>query len=124
MRAAAMLLAALALAAAFAGPATPSTPASGLRGIVLRGPTEPVCVVDDPCEAPAAGIVLQFSRAGTVAARVQTGPAGGYAVRLRAGVYAVSTPAARIGSALTPRRVRVLQGRVTRVDFHLDTGIQ
>jgi hypothetical protein len=123
MRVVAAMLAALAIGSAFAGAAT-TGPASGLRGVVMRGPTSPVCIEDKPCEEPAAGIVLRFSRAGTTVARVKTGPRGGYVVRLRRGTYTVTTPHRRVGVGLTPRVVRVPQGRVARVDFHLDTGIQ
>lgn len=124
MRVMASTVVVLALAIASAGAAAPSVPASGLRGVVVRGPITPVCVVDEPCEAPAAGIVLRFSRLGVVVARVTTGPAGGYRVRLRPGTYAVATMRRGIGSGLTPRFVSVPRGRFARVDFHLDTGIQ
>lgn len=91
----------------------------------MRGPITPVCIEEQPCDAPAAGIVLRFSRAGTVVARVTTGPAGGYRVRLRPGTYTATTSVERtIGSGLTPKTVRVPRGRFARVDFHLDTGIQ
>src|SRR5687768_6992642 len=124
MRAVSITLAALALAPAVAGFAAPSQPASGLRGIVLRGPTKPVCPEAEPCTEPAAAIVLRFGRSGLVVSQVKTGAAGGYPVRLRPGKYAVTTPQHRVGSGLTPRVVQVPQGRVARVDFHLDTGIQ
>ena len=94
MRVVAVTLAALALASA--GAASPSSLASGLR----------------------------FSRAGALVARVKTGPAGGYTVRMRPGVYTVTVLPFRVGMALTPRRVRVPESRLARIDFHLDTGIQ
>jgi hypothetical protein len=123
MRVAAVILAALAFASATAEANRP--PSSGLRGTVLRSPTRPVCLDSAPCSAPAAGITLQFWRAGALVARVRTGPAGGYAVRLASGSYLVKTPQApRIGAGLTPRAVRVPKGRVARVDFVIDTGIQ
>jgi hypothetical protein len=106
----------------FAG-APVATQVSGLRGLVMQGPTGPVCR-DDPCEEPAAGIVLQFRRDGKVVAEVKTTMAGRYSVRLRAGSYAVKTPRRRVGTGLTPRVVRVPRGRIARVEFHLDTGIQ
>lgn len=109
--------------AAFA-PASEPAVTSGLRGVVMRGPTTPVCREDDPCEKPAAGLVLVFSRSGSVAARVTTTRAGTYVVRLRAGWYTVTTPGRGVGSGITPRAARVLAGRIRRVDFHLDTGIQ
>jgi len=123
MRVAAFTLAAFALAAALAGAATPVGTTSGLRGVVMRGPTAPVCRDGDPCEEPAAGILLRFSRAGSVVARVRTGASGAYRLRLRPGRYAVTTPH-HVGTGLTPRLVRVPVGRIARVNFHLDTGLQ
>jgi hypothetical protein len=91
----------------------------------MEGPIKPVCKVDEPCEKPAAGVVLQFKRAGHVVARIRTSQRGTYRVRLRSGSYAVTTvPPRRIGSGLTPRTVRVPKGRMARRDFHLDTGLQ
>ena len=97
---------------------------SGLYGVVLRGPVTPVCVEDDPCTRPAAGLVLVFTRAGKVT-RVTTRADGTYRVRLVAGWYAVKAiPSARVGTGLTPSRVKVVAGRMVHRDFLLDTGIQ
>ena len=112
----------LALASAFAG-AAGSRNASGLRGLVMRGPTTPVCY-DDSCEAPAKGLVLQFRRNGQIKAQVKTSQTGSYRVTLRPGRYAVTTPALQPRQRLTPQLVRVPRGRVGRVDLHLDTGLQ
>ena len=90
----------------------------------MRGPTKPVCEDTQPCEEPAAGVVLRFKQDDRVVARVTTGRAGGYRVKLRPGRYAVTTPNRRVGTGLTPRFVRAPTGRVARVDFHLDTGLQ
>jgi len=90
----------------------------------MRGPIKPVCGDNDPCEEPAAGVVLRFSRGGVVVARVTTGRAGGYRVKLRPGRYSVTTRKRRPGMDLTPSVIRVPKGRMARVDFHLDTGIQ
>ncbi|HKB19877.1 MAG TPA: hypothetical protein VKC65_02610, partial [Gaiellaceae bacterium] len=87
MRALVLVSAVLALASAFVGGAD-SRNASGLRGIVMRGPTTPVCY-DDSCEAPAKGLVLQFRRNGQITARVTTSQTGRYHVTLRPGLYAV-----------------------------------
>ena len=124
MRVVALVLAALALAAVSAAAAARSVPSAGLRGVVMRGPITPVCKEGDPCDAPAAGVLLRFTRTGMAPARVRTGPAGGYAIRLRPGTYTVTAPEARPWMLLTPSRVRVPEGRIARVDFHLDTGIQ
>ena len=122
MRALVLVLAVLALASAFAGSAD-SRNASGLRGVVMRGPTSPVCH-DESCEAPAKGLVLLFRRNGRVKAQVKTNPTGKYLAKLRPGTYAVTTPALRPVQRLTPQLVRVPRERVKRVDFHLYTGVQ
>jgi hypothetical protein len=98
---------------------------SGLHGVVMRGPTQPVCRASTPCDAPAAGAVLVFSRGGRVAARVRVGESGRYTVRLAPGTYAVRERAAvRIGTGLRPGSVRVVRGLDRRVDFFIDTGIR
>lgn len=125
MRVAAISLVALVFGSGLAGATTPIGVKSGLRGVVMRGPIRPVCGENDPCDAPASGVVLRFSRAGVVVARATTGSAGGYRVKLRAGRYAVTTSSTpRVGTGVTPSVVRVPRGRVARVDFHIDTGIQ
>ena len=44
---------------------------------------------------------------------------------LPAGLYAVRRPGTTsIGRKLEPNRVRVYAGRLTRVDFSIDTGIR
>lgn len=95
-----------------------------LHGVVTRGPITPVCRTGMPCNEPARGAVLAFSRSGKVAARVKVGVTGRYAVRLAAGTYTVrQVPAPRIGFGIRPDRVRV--GPVsTRADFFIDTGIR
>jgi hypothetical protein len=125
MRVVAITLAALAVAAAGAGGALSTRPPSGLHGTVMRGPTKPICEEGETCEAPAVGVVLQFRYAGRVVAQTKTGAGGAYTVRLKPATYVVTTPPPRrVGSGLTPNRVKVLPGRLVRVDFHLDTGIQ
>jgi hypothetical protein len=124
VRSAARLFAALALALFFAGAAA-SAPVSGLRGVVMEGPIKPVCRVDEPCERPVRGLVLEFKRAGRVVARVKTSLKGTYSIRLRAGTYSVTTvPQRRVGTGLTPKSVRVPKGRMAKRDFHLDTGLR
>ena len=105
-------------------PAGATTSPSGLRGIVLRGPTQPVCREGVPCDAPAANLVLRFSRSGRFGARATTGPRGGYRVLLAPGRYGVSTGQRTIGVGLTPRFAVVPRGGIARVDFDLDTGIR
>jgi hypothetical protein len=123
VRVAALSLAVLALTPALSG-ANATRQVSGLRGVVMQGPTRPVCRENEPCEEPAPRLELRFARAGKVVARVRTDRGGKYSVRLRPGVYAVSVPRSRPGIELTPHSTRVPRGRVARVTFHVDTGVQ
>jgi hypothetical protein len=96
-----------------------------LHGVVTRGPTTPVCQVGVPCSKPAPGVVLVFSRAGVVVARVRSGVRGRYTVHLRTGTYDVRLATApTIGRGLAPRRVVVPLAEQAHVDFEIDTGIR
>ncbi len=106
------------------GAASASVTGSGLRGLVMLSPTRPVCLEEQPCSKPAAGVVIVFRRDGRAAASVTTRADGTYRVLLRPGTYTVVAPRYRVGSGVTPRTVRVPKGRVARVDLEIDTGIQ
>ena len=94
-----------------------------LHGIVMRGPTAPVCMTSKPCDEPAAGAVLVFSRGGH-GVRVRVGPGGRYSVRLAPGTYSVRpSPAPKVGFGMRPDRVVVRRPR-TRANFFIDTGIR
>jgi Carboxypeptidase regulatory-like domain len=98
---------------------------TGLHGTVVRAPTTPVCRVGIPCSAPAAGVVLIFSRDGKAVARATTSARGFYAVTLPPGRYAVRTRTApKIGTGLRPAAVTVPTRARVRVNFTLDTGIR
>ena len=104
--------------------ASETTQVSGLRGLVTLSPTRPVCLEDQPCSKPAAGVVLVFRSVGGSATRVTTRADGTYRVLLRPGRYEVVTPRYRFGSGIRPQAVRVPRGRVAHLDFEIDTGIQ
>jgi hypothetical protein len=108
------------------GAAQATTTASGLRGLVTRGPIAPLCVDGQPCSEPAAHVTLVFSHNGRVVGRAVTKGDGRYRVRLPAGLYSVKRPgpAATIGRGLEPDHARVRPGRFRRVDFSIDTGIR
>lgn len=115
----------MSLTLALAAGAQASVPRGTLAGLVKRGPIAPVCVAEQPCDEPAANVTLLFSRAGSVVARVVTDAQGRYRIRLRAGDYTVRRPGTgTFARRLEPSRVRVLSGRVKRVDFSIDTGIR
>src|SRR5205807_4717435 len=120
---AAILVAFLALLAV--GSAQGTIVRSGLYGDVRRGPISPVCAAEQPCDAPAAGAVLVFSRDGREVARTKARDDGSYRVRLTAGLYTVRRAASTgIDRKLDPNQVRVKPGRFSHVDFSIDTGIR
>jgi hypothetical protein len=98
--------------------------ATGLRGKVMRGPTQPVCYANEPCEEPARGVRLVFSRSGKVVARATTNQKGWYRVTLRPGRYTVGTQNPRVSRNFSPKTATVPTGTVRRVDFDIDTGIR
>ena len=118
----ALVLTALALRTA--GPATPAVAPSGIRGTVSRSPTSPVCTAGVPCSAPAAGITLVALRGGVRVATAMTSAAGRYRFVLRPGTYVVRLLRAPTLGGLSPRTVRVVQGRFTPVNLVVDTGIR
>jgi hypothetical protein len=116
------LLVALALGCGSAGG---STSTSGLKGRVMRGPIQPVCPVNEPCDEPARGVKLLFYRSGKLVARATTNGKGWYRVTLKPGAYTVRTNRpSRFEKVPDPSRVRVPKDRVKRVDFQIDTGIR
>lgn len=108
-----------------AAPTGGVTVSSGLRGVVTRGPISPVCAAEQPCTAPAKHVTLLFSRGGYVVGRSTTDELGRYRVRLPAGLYRVRrTVSTAVGRGLEPDQARVQRGRLTRIDFSIDTGIR
>jgi hypothetical protein len=102
-----------------------ASPEPNVRGSLTRGPIMPVCIEGRPCDAPAVGVVLVFSKAGRDVKRVTTGTGGRFAFRLEPGVYAVRTARKPVlGNVVTPARFRVTGKGVTTLRLHLDTGIR
>lgn len=102
---------------------TAAAAASGLRGAVSRGPTTPVCRAGTPCAAPAAHVLLVFTRPGR-RVEARSNARGRYAVVLPPGTWHVSTVRIGVGGRLSPQTVRVLRDRMRIVDFSIDTGIR
>jgi hypothetical protein len=119
------LLLLIAAATVSAAGAASGATSSGLHGLVTRGPIRPVCMVDQPCDEPAANVRLVFLRNGVVVSRVRTSATGRYRLALAPGRYAVRLPGKPgIGRIVKPQTVRVLRDRYSRVDFSIDTGIR
>jgi hypothetical protein len=112
------------IAAGLALAAGPDAAPSGLHGTVYRGPTTPVCRTDVPCEAPAAGVTLSFSRPGLQARRVKTIADGSYRIMLPAAIYSVTTDQGHFGKTPFPHRIKVRVAHVDKLDFRIDTGIR
>jgi hypothetical protein len=112
-------------AAAAAAVCADAGTATGLHGVVMRGPTTPVCRAGSPCDAPAANVTLVFSHDAADVARTTTTRLGMYRIVLRPGIYSVrALHAGKLGRALAPAQVRVVAGRMRTVDFSIDTGIR
>jgi Carboxypeptidase regulatory-like domain len=113
----------MAVGLALAASATAAPSRSGLHGTVLRGPITPVCRVDVPCDAPAAGLTLTFSAVGVVR-ETKTDKQGAYRIALPPGIYAVRTSSKPFGQTPRPARVHVRAGHSDRIVFRIDTGIR
>jgi hypothetical protein len=93
-----------------------------LHGVVMRGPTKPVCEMTTPCSEPAVHVKLVFHRPG-VDYVTTTDAQGRYSIRLRRGTYTVRvSPPQRIGRGIEPTTV-IVRGPM-RADFDIDTGIR
>ncbi|MFN2469127.1 MAG: hypothetical protein ABR521_13480 [Gaiellaceae bacterium] len=118
-------IAAAALSAAgVAGSQSRFAGVTGLQGTVTMAPTTPVCRVGVPCEGPAAGVTLVFSRAGKAPVTTRTDAQGRYKVALDAAIYTVATGSRRLGGSPYPARVKVRFAHLDRLDFRVDTGIR
>lgn len=105
-------------------PAAPAiTSMSGLRGVVMRGPLTPVCVVERPCFAPARRVVVRFS-SDRVVRSTKTDEHGRYEISLAPGRYTVRVGKSGAFKPPQPRVVRVRAGVVARIDLYVDTGIR
>jgi len=120
----AVLIAAFELVALGATFANATAPTSGLRGLVTRSPIMPVCMEGVPCSGPAKNTPLVFVREGR-RVRTRTDGTGHYRVALFPGWWSVKTAGTvRIGSGISPSRIRVLAARFRVVDLAIDTGIR
>ena len=95
---------------------------TGLEGTVRRGPIQPVCRVDEPCDAPVqADFTLQQDD--RVVARFGSDTVGHFLVYAAPGTYRV-VPDEPIGIGLETPEVVVETDGLTHVDLTFDTGIR
>ncbi len=118
------------IAAAFdagaAGGARTRPPNSGIRGIVLYGPTCPVERPGNTCERPyVANLSFQRAALRGATAHARSGTDGRFSVRLAAGRWLVKVNA---GASLYPRAssrvVSVTARHFTNVTIQVDSGIR
>lgn len=100
---------------------------TGLDGVVLRGPVQPVCRDTDPCEDEPFSARFTVRRpSGLPAAAFESNDAGEFSVALSPGDYVV-VPAADapiMSPASQTRQVVVGESGRTTVELHFDTGIR
>ncbi|MEX2548197.1 MAG: hypothetical protein WD830_10475 [Chloroflexota bacterium] len=106
------------------------TPLSGIRGVVLLGPTCPVGGEPGgnepvPCVTPYAANLVILDSESAVVARVSSGADGAFQVNLPAGEYVV-TPATGADTypIAQPVSVVVSTGQYAEVEINYDTGIR
>lgn len=100
--------------------------ASGLYGVVRKGPVTPVCREGVPCNKPIAGVVLTFVGKSGSQWRATSKANGNYRLALQPGTYRVrvgTASATRFGSSVKPALVTVT-GKFSHQNFLIDTGIR
>lgn len=99
---------------------------TGIRGVVMLGPTCPVENVASPCpDRPFQGDVQATASDGSTTT-ASTDAQGRFTMNLRAGTYvAVAVPASGGGPPTPiPQTVQVRTGSYTAVTLEVDTGIR
>lgn len=98
---------------------------TGLTGVAMRGPTQPVCQVDDPCEAPFAATFDVF-RGGMRVTAFESDADGAFTVGLPAGAYRVipRADAPIVDPSGQAKDVEVGAQGLTVVTLSFDTGIR
>ena len=123
---AAAFLVILAASCASAHCGTPTAPSDTvLIGTVVRGPVQPVCRVDVPCDAPFSATFTVEQRDRVVATFLSDSN-GHFEVRLAPGSYLVipSATAPIISPRAQAKEVSVGANGPTTVMLHFDTGIR
>ena len=97
---------------------------TGLEGTMLRGPTRPVCRVDQPCTAPFKS-GFEVLQGGQIIARFESDAEGHFLVHLPPGTYSVSADeSAPLLARADAHQVTVGPSGLTHVDLEFDTGIR
>lgn len=99
---------------------------TGLQGVVLRGPVQPVCRIDEPCDDEPFVASFSVEQSGRVVSSFTSNEEGKFLVYLKPGRYTI-TPG-QDAPILFPesqgKEVEVLAGELTSVTLSFDTGIR
>ena len=119
----------LALVALITGGCGSGTGPDGVRvrvdGRVVRGPIQPVCQVDTPCDAPfSAGFSVR--QAGHAVTHFQSDTDGRFTIRLAPGAYLVipDADAPIFSPTQQARSLTIPDADSTTVELSFDTGIR
>jgi hypothetical protein len=114
----------VALGAGAAG-AAPARPDSGVRGLVLYGPTCPVQRVGQSCERPyKATIVVSREPSNKLVVRAHSGADGHFTVRLRPGRYELTPTNGIPFPRASTKTITVQAHQFTHVTINFDSGIR
>jgi hypothetical protein len=112
---------------ACAGRGPSSSGDSGIRGIVLLGPTCPVETLESPCpDRPLADVEIRVLRGSDVVATVRSDGEGRFAVALDPGRYEVQAVVEGGGPGMSAKPVDVVvtNGVFNDVNVPVDSGIR
>lgn len=105
--------------------AAPRPRDSGVRGLVVIGPTCPVQRPGQSCVRPyEAWISIRREPAGTVIARVRSAANGRFTVRLGVGRYLLEPRGGLPFPRAHPQTISVRRNRFTAVTIRFDSGIR
>lgn len=104
----------------------PATARSGVRGVVMYGPTCPVEIAGSPCpDRVWSGVVRAVDLNGDAAGETTTGDRGTFQLDLPEGTYDVLAAVEGGGPPTTkPVRVTVTGGGYVKVTLQVDSGIR
>lgn len=104
----------------------PVGPDTGLAGTVVRGPTQPVCRQDDPCEDEPFAALFNVARDGRVVGQFQSAEDGTFSIALAPGDYVVipDESAPILFPTRQSQEVEVGSTGFTEVVLSFDTGIR
>jgi hypothetical protein len=118
-------LAAIAAVALGTAGASPSRPDSGVRGVVLYGPTCPVQRPGQTCVRPyRAWITIRRRPSETVATRVRSAANGRFSARLVAGRYLLQPRNGKPFPRAPSQTITVTRHHFSTVTIRFDSGIR